>query len=1428
MRLLVLILASNLIAQACLGETPTFWNFARQVTFSPATKDRSEVGALREHNPATAERQGAREFSIELEKVDSAEYYLVVARDRRQLESFLETGGMQRVDDFNESYWEHFVESFAATRGGARVSSDHLEELRYDGRLDYFYDGCLDQPHLLSSMDGVVSGYQDNAERSASYAQQADLTTFLLDRYPGLFIRFFDLDGDDKTDIQVSRASFAAQSSFATSLLYDNPMLGNELNTSPLSVVYPLLDATRPGRFSPRRNVYHCWVKVMNGIVATGDIRSPFIPDAVRVAVAGDSFSSGEGAPNPWFGTYNTFNWGRDSVNYYAHRSYLSHWHLAMKRAHRRWYNNNARFHKTGIYHDDQSWSGAIIYDFDPTDRWNVRPTSWADYYGNTNYSANMRKGATTFARQINEMKRANYDLLCFSHGGNDAAFADILGELLFWDDYDDIVADWQSDMNENGRYRDEFAEHYDYSNYTNEQAPPLEGAFDRVKERLLSVGSDSFNGRLFENFLISRYPNPVGYPTGSRWDRDYWDEFQRCGEFLGIEPLEADIIVDDFMGLINGPVSNLREAARDRVTVISANGSSSYPIYDWHQRGSMGNSPDRVFARFPGDDCWGIIGSGYWAEADERPEVMYWFHPNKQGQELLWDDDQEEIERYFDSAYTRSRYSAQEHPIFDSTGNRVDLFLELAELENIDTADGTSSLKLNLVVKNLSSVTTSLPVNMLMKFNFNGASISIPVYNYITGQNIVIPPLEPGESFVFNEVVFDGSEQCTGTDFLVSQLRIFTGRAPYILDNLEDYDPQVGYAAWWLVHEAEGDNETFLKKLCGKVNLWNLHYGRDTKFSFYLPWDPNEEINELVDNNFGVELSTWDINEQVVEDLKDCYRISLLDCYRDQEWLRELLKTSDDIVHQARVETRMRDLMREVGLLPSVVYPILDTVEEGAPRALVPVEDVLTEATAMLEFERKGLLGGAPLVMFPTDVRDVFFEFPEHPSLKLSYSDSTRINELFVFDGSILKADLVFNKNGKVFRRGLDLKLPFQEYGVKGLGNAPSNGWGKMPLSLSVPDSFSGENLQFVAVDPLTNTVLKSVETKGYLGTLDQFFQKLYFSEGSAKLTIRQQSSPAGKGYWLNNSTSVGALKSEIKSIDEKSSVATIKITLEGWIEPELLQSEISQLSCKLKDDSSSHRIDITLERVAALDSSTFTLDIRYPLEIARSQFHILEVTGKTGDVLATAPLGSLPLLGDVVSKVAPYLYLEDSSVVAISAYKAGELPAFVYRDPMDGFIPKSVKMNVEGQPSAPGLYSATVTVSNSRGLESKKDFVLEIREDPVPDSDGDGLDDEIELTIGTDPLKKDTDEDGISDRLEFVNGFVNLVSHPTNGSFRFVNNDVVELSTIIGKRYQIETSVDLINWEPFGEQFQASEKSKKIQISGKERSFFLRANQF
>jgi hypothetical protein len=80
--------------------------------------------------------------------------------------------------------------------------------------------------------------------------------------------------------------------------------------------------------------------------------------------------------------------------------------------------------------------------------------------------------------------------------------------------------------------------------------------------------------------------------------------------------------------------------------------------------------------------------------------------------------------------------------------------------------------------------------------------------------------------------------------------------------------------------------------------------------------------------------------------------------------------------------------------------------------------------------------------------------------------------------------------------------------------------------------------------------------------------------------------------------------------------------------------------------------------------------------------------------------------------------------------------------------FDPKSVAQPAEGEDS---LYEVTVSVSDGRGGSAQQSFIVEVL---WRDVDKDGLDDDKEGDLGTDPGNPDTDGDGIPDGEEVNNG--------------------------------------------------------------------------
>ena len=98
-----------------------------------------------------------------------------------------------------------------------------------------------------------------------------------------------------------------------------------------------------------------------------------------------------------------------------------------------------------------------------------------------------------------------------------------------------------------------------------------------------------------------------------------------------------------------------------------------------------------------------------------------------------------------------------------------------------------------------------------------------------------------------------------------------------------------------------------------------------------------------------------------------------------------------------------------------------------------------------------------------------------------------------------------------------------------------------------------------------------------------------------------------------------------------------------------------------------------------------------------------------------------------------------------------------------------------------------------------------------PVQDSDGDGVSDEVEEDIGTDPNNPDSDGDGQSDGAELnVAG-----TDPTNPrsvfkitGLRRVTGNAIELtwSSVPGKSYAVDAGTDLTGWTEISSEIDAA----------------------
>lgn len=93
--------------------------------------------------------------------------------------------------------------------------------------------------------------------------------------------------------------------------------------------------------------------------------------------------------------------------------------------------------------------------------------------------------------------------------------------------------------------------------------------------------------------------------------------------------------------------------------------------------------------------------------------------------------------------------------------------------------------------------------------------------------------------------------------------------------------------------------------------------------------------------------------------------------------------------------------------------------------------------------------------------------------------------------------------------------------------------------------------------------------------------------------------------------------------------------------------------------------------------------------------------------------------------------------------------------------------------------------------------------REQGVDDSDGDGLLDDEERRYGTDRLKQDTDGDGYSDSVEVQNGSNPLSASDLPEIMEAKIAVKVTFGTNLGRRYQLQSSVDFLTWTDVGVPF-------------------------
>ncbi|WP_052843589.1 Rib/alpha-like domain-containing protein [Corynebacterium epidermidicanis] len=143
------------------------------------------------------------------------------------------------------------------------------------------------------------------------------------------------------------------------------------------------------------------------------------------------------------------------------------------------------------------------------------------------------------------------------------------------------------------------------------------------------------------------------------------------------------------------------------------------------------------------------------------------------------------------------------------------------------------------------------------------------------------------------------------------------------------------------------------------------------------------------------------------------------------------------------------------------------------------------------------------------------------------------------------------------------------------------------------------------------------------------------------------------------------------------------------------------------------------------------------------------ITVTATPGDT--TAP---------IVTPIPAVTVPEDTPITAIPVKVDDAAATVTVIGLPDGLTYNPDTKQIEGTPTTPGTYTVAVQAVDAAGNQSKVEFVS-ITVTPTPvvaptpvDTDGDGLSDDVENAIGTDPKNPDTDGDGLTDGEEIKYG--------------------------------------------------------------------------
>jgi len=815
-----------------------------------------KIGITHFADPQTAESIGARGLKIWVEPHGAnVRYYLRVAREKYQLEN-----NNLPLDKFQGDTYEDaldwIINRMAWPSGAASFSPI------------YYYRSWPQHFAALTRRDSEISTVEDVLRRSywdhmyslasngdnsssANYATDRGLSRireYLLEERFGINARFVHEQEGRRAIKEFVVEGTAGDDASSEAFIFDSDPFSTAYRKNQRSrVISQLTDHQFTTRYQ--------WVKVEGGTASYGDIHTIVLPRPVNIAVMGDSFTSGEAAPNEGF--YGTPNWITEYKGASAHRSVLSGWELAVNQTVKTWFTDR------GFNFYNVSTTGAVARNIgEGGPRYEEAPSSpsAAKVIGST-VSLELKTAARqllTLDQLLENDGQNTVDILGFTFGGNDAHFSKIIQTILFlpggaWD-VDDIgspdliypVPDSKRPFHKAGDIPKVFSQPLGQPLISMDQM--VATALNNLEWLGLSLREGGF-GFEVKKVIRGNYPNPVGGAEiykpligkifgdvavavfdecVDNWLADYDPEYD-CPWWANLVTLWGCELVAEIVELT---VEVAWDVARYSGCTIAAGTAGALAEFFalglfWIDPWEADKIRDEIMPRMNDNlvgvdarrfgyelaDTRDILGynhshhissfnpwfSGIETLIEDNEEFTYAFHPNEYGHRYVY-------KPVYLSSLQECLKSRHLDNIYKEENPSVDPDLEIIEA-TIAYDDQDSTLKLVLDVKNVGQQATKPSVANAIVFIdrpggglFPEDSFEVSVKD-LSRQEVIIEPLAGGERKIRVYDLARGPEDCVYFDFLLRHFLSLQDeeRVREIIGNVYPTDSVAARMAAWI-----------------------------------------------------------------------------------------------------------------------------------------------------------------------------------------------------------------------------------------------------------------------------------------------------------------------------------------------------------------------------------------------------------------------------------------------------------------------------------------------------------------------------------------------------------------------------------------------------------------------------------------------------